>query len=447
MKAKTPLTLGVVVLLVSPAVAANCPYIHKEACAAPGPSKFLKLWSAKLRCWLCENVTAELTGVGHSIIKGAVASDLGVTDRFEITRPWLGTCLPAYSLAILASTRSINMQSWRLYEFGVSILWNCNYESGHFFRLFGVTPVQIAYVLSSLYQRSEPHPLLLGAQQAERASALHEEFRTSLFRPWDAPLVVDIGMGLGGDTRYYLQQGFRVVAVEANPLAVEAVLLNPKTAPFLQTGQLTVLNAAVSSHDSLQSRVSFYVLPRRPEQSKALPDVVRVDGQEEQADIVLDGGKKVSVRTMRCSDLVKVFGQAVYMKIDVETNTIDCLESLRYEAQARRASGATFDIPRLISMEVEAGDLVARMYDSLLALGYEKYKVCRQFIYSPGPCEQSAYDADVPGCGSGPFGEEAVDYRHGTEWRFLHELVNDTGFLDEFSFGQDWFDIHAKLPD
>jgi phosphopantothenate synthetase len=34
-------------------------------------------------------------------------------------------------------------------------------------------------------------------------------------------LVYDVGMGDGADTAYYLAKGRRVVAIDANPLAVE----------------------------------------------------------------------------------------------------------------------------------------------------------------------------------------------------------------------------------
>merc|ERR1740121_3400955 len=107
-------------------------------------------------------------------------------------------------------------------------------------------------------------------------------------------------MGLGADSRYYLRQGFRVLAVEANPVAVEAALGDPGTAPYLVSGQLTVLNAAIAGPESNETKTSFWVIPQRPEQSKAL-------------------------------DLVRVFGQTTYMKVDIEFNTIDCLESLRHE--------------------------------------------------------------------------------------------------------------------
>merc|ERR1740121_2930421 len=181
-------------------------------------------------------------------------------------------------------------------------------------------------------------------------------------------------MGLGADSRYYLRQGFRVLAVEANPVAVEAALGDPGTAPYLISGQLTVLNAAIAGPASNETKTSFWVIPHRPEQSKALDWVA------------LDGGEEVSVRTARCADLVRVFGEVTYMKVDIEFNTVDCLESLRHEYEWRRAAGQleTWSPPRLLSLEVEAVKLIKEFYPSLVALGYDSYKACRQFVYSPG---------------------------------------------------------------
>ncbi len=51
------------------------------------------------------------------------------------------------------------------------------------------------------------------------------------------------------------------------------------------------------------------------------------------------------------------------------------------------------------------------------------------------------------GCGSGPFGEAAVDYKVGLQWRPLDQLLNDSQFVEEFESGFDWFDLHAKLAD
>merc|ERR1711920_775949 len=97
-----------------------------------------------------------------------------------------------------------------------------------------------------------------------------------------------------------------------------------------------------------------------------------------------------------------------------------------------RAAGRYWSPPDTLSLEVEATKLVPIFYERLVELGYRYYKVTQQFLYSPGPCEQGAYASVILGCGSGPFGDAAVDYLHDPEWRSLTELPNDMGFRDEF---------------
>ena len=70
----------------------------------------------------------------------------------------------------------------------------------------------------------------------------------------DADLIFDIGMNAGEDTDFYLRKGFRVVAVEANPLSCEAA--GERFAEELATGQLTILNRAISSN---RERLLFFL--------------------------------------------------------------------------------------------------------------------------------------------------------------------------------------------
>ena len=42
-------------------------------------------------------------------------------------------------------------------------------------------------------------------------------------RDMDPKLVYDVGVHNGNDTAYYLHKGFRVVGVEANPVAAEQI--------------------------------------------------------------------------------------------------------------------------------------------------------------------------------------------------------------------------------
>merc|ERR1712151_1206173 len=119
------------------------------------------------------------------------------------------------------------------------------------------------------------------------------------------------------------------------------------------------------------------------------------------------------------------------MKVDVEFNTIDCLESVYRESLRVRSTGGLYLPPQMLSLEVEATHLVVPFYERTVDLGYKWYKATRQFLYSPGPCEQGAYASVILGCGSGPFGEAAVDYMNGPIWRSIDELLIDTSFRQE----------------
>eukprot|EP00929_Paragymnodinium_shiwhaense_P079274 TRINITY_DN41262_c0_g1_i2.p1 TRINITY_DN41262_c0_g1~~TRINITY_DN41262_c0_g1_i2.p1 ORF type:complete len:445 (+),score=71.98 TRINITY_DN41262_c0_g1_i2:125-1459(+) len=408
----------------------HCPY-ESVGCQLPRVRRFLEVWAQKRRCWLCENITLASVTEGVPLLKEALTLDIPVTEGMGLTQPWLEMCLPAYLLAMVATTRGKVLQPWRLYEFGMKVLWTCRYEDNEFFRRYGVTPTQIAYTFGLIGHRY--------INDTEFASLQHSEYAPEdsgqLDSVWAKPLVIDVGMGLGADTRYYLSQGFRVVGVEANPQAVQGAIADPATSTFMQTGQLNIVNAAIVSPDSNDTAIKFFILPKRPEQSKALEWITQ------------DGGQEVSVRTTRCADLINVFGQAVYMKVDIEFNTVDCLESLWHEWRTRRqASGEPlWRPPKFLSLELEASHLKGMFYDMLVDLGYSSYKVTRQFLFSPGPCEVPAYDSEVPGCGSGPFGEAAVDYLAGARWRDMAEFPADNGFIEEFDKGYDWFDLHFRL--
>src|SRR5258705_8559783 len=67
-------------------------------------------------------------------------------------------------------------------------------------------------------------------------------------------LIMDLGAHNGDDTAYYLQKGFRVVAVEANPLLAEQV--ENRFQKEGRRGRLTVLNIGVAGQ---AGSMSFWV--------------------------------------------------------------------------------------------------------------------------------------------------------------------------------------------
>lgn len=412
----------------------GCAYVHPVSCDRPPVHNFFNAWFEKRRCWLCDN--GPLVAAANVLIQEMFSVDLGVTADRQITQGWLDTCLSAYVLALWMSSKSTVLQSWRFYDFGLNLLHACRYEDGLFFDLFGVTPSQVMYVfflLSYATPVAGHRQELQAPEHAAEAASSASDTALWLLPAWDLPLVVDVGMGLGADTRYYLNQGFRVVGVEANPRALVTAVGDVWTQPYLQNGQLSFLHAAVAKPGRSGKSVPFFIIPHRPEQSN------------KESWITVDGGQPIVVRTVECADLVRLHGRPVYVKIDVEADSVHCLESLHHLHLERIGAGLEPGTPRFMSLEVEDPG-VAPVYQELLtAMGYDSYKICRQYVYTPAPCEQGAYGAQVPGCGSGPFGEAAVDYRRGVRWTPLAHLSNDTDWADEFVRGLDWFDLHVRL--
>jgi predicted RNA methylase len=66
-------------------------------------------------------------------------------------------------------------------------------------------------------------------------------------------LIYDLGMHTGLDTKYYLDKGFRVVAVEANPKLVERG--HAQFADAIAAGKLHIVDRALWSGDETEVSV------------------------------------------------------------------------------------------------------------------------------------------------------------------------------------------------
>jgi len=64
-------------------------------------------------------------------------------------------------------------------------------------------------------------------------------------------LIFDIGAHQGDDTSVYLQLGYTVVSVEANPILVAG--MKKRFSEAISSGQLIVLNYAIGSEDNKRS--------------------------------------------------------------------------------------------------------------------------------------------------------------------------------------------------
>ena len=74
--------------------------------------------------------------------------------------------------------------------------------------------------------------------------------------------IYDLGMHNGDDTEYYLAKGYRVIAVEANPLLCAEA--EERFAETIAAGRLRVLNLAIAE---TSGEAEFYVKRERAPQS------------------------------------------------------------------------------------------------------------------------------------------------------------------------------------
>jgi FkbM family methyltransferase len=253
----------------------------------------------------------------------------------------------------------------------------------------------------------------------------------------DPKLIYDVGAHNGDDTAYYLNKGFRVVAVEANPVWVE--YLRRKFADPLAEGRLTVLNVGIAREPGL---FPFYVNEVRSEHSSF----------DEAAGTRGGRYRVIEVVGMPFQDILLEHGVPYYLKVDIERADRHCIESL-----------TTDDLPAYVSIEAHRLDYLAILH----GLGYRRFKVVDQSGHnSPrtfdnetpwgrlsGKAEwyrrrfRNRYDPSAGGYApgsSGPFGEdtagtwqdlETVSY----DWLHFHLGHARRGGLNP----RGWFDFHA----
>ena len=236
-------------------------------------------------------------------------------------------------------------------------------------------------------------------------------------------LIFDLGLNDGSDTDFYLQKGFRVVAVEANPLL--CVAARERFAEAIEERRLTLLNIGIWS---VRKSLPFYRNKANDHWSSFDPVYGCRDGTPYEV---------IDVPCITMADLLADYGVPRYLKIDIEGADKIVLEQLR-SLDAR---------PPFISVE-EYG---VRAIEDLARLGYRQFCVVPQRDKSkmvpPSPPREGAYvQKTFSGVDSGLFGDElpgpwmnytcAVSYFTSEIRRPDHTYVGPPG---------EWFDVHARL--
>ena len=217
-------------------------------------------------------------------------------------------------------------------------------------------------------------------------------------------LVFDIGMNNGADTRRYLLQGHRVVAVEADPRLCAAAC--EKFADSIESGQLRVLNVGLGGH---VGSGTFYVNTRFDEWSSFNKTLAsRVPGQPGVHDESIAEPMKIPVVTF--AHLVENYGMPWYAKIDVEGHDHYCLRDV-VKMEGR---------PTFMSVEFSGAAL-----GLLPRTGYTRFKLVNQKHHNDRA--------------SGHAGDDAVDVLFGRAWTTLERLENTYADVAKWPT---WWDIH-----
>lgn len=227
-------------------------------------------------------------------------------------------------------------------------------------------------------------------------------------------------MNNGDDTAYYLRQGFRVVAVEANPALAEAA--GRRFADDIAAGRLTVLNRAV--WDAL-GPVTFHVNADNDHWSSVDQSwAAREDSRL----------RAVQVETIGLRDLVETFGVPHYIKVDIEGADLVALRQLTQ--LARR--------PDYVS--VEDCRFGFDYISTLRKAGYTAFKLSDQSVVPSLRDETTG--AHFPVGASGPYADALPG-----PWRSYDAFVDHYARTVRDRAGQrmaprtQWWDIHAALSE
>ncbi|MFP6905602.1 MAG: FkbM family methyltransferase [Verrucomicrobiota bacterium] len=170
----------------------------------------------------------------------------------------------------------------------------------------------------------------------------------------DKKLIYDVGMNNGDDTAYYLHSGYRVLAIEADPVLCTGA--EDRFREAIDRGDLNILNLGVAAE---AGHADFWVNEAKSVWSSFDKEAAGRRGH---------ALTRVEVPTRPFADILAELGTPYFMKIDIEGNDQLCLDALH---KAPR--------PEFISVECSGVDFIRQLYKE----GYRKFKMIDQQTFCP----------------------------------------------------------------
>ena len=263
---------------------------------------------------------------------------------------------------------------------------------------------------------------------------------------FDDNLIYDFGFYDGSDSRFYLEKGFRVIAVEADLRAVERA--QTVFAKEIGTGALTLLPKAI--WNVAGETVPFYL---NPGEGSSWHSVFREAAER-------DGEKSTvqEVETTTVPELFDTFGVPRYLKCDIEGADEIVADQLREDGR----------LPAFTSTEFYERSAIELLRDA----GYDRFQLVNQGYLSkskpPRPAREGSYcESAFEGgyTGSGLFGLELapdgwIDFqscvKRFEKWKGMKEnygvaarINKHIGRLTGRSWldSTGWMDVHATTSD
>jgi len=236
-------------------------------------------------------------------------------------------------------------------------------------------------------------------------------------------LIYDIGVNFGEDSRFYLDKGFSVVGVEANPLIAQE--LRSKFSAEIEAGKYILEECGIWSH---KKTLTFYRNLDNDHWSSFDVNYGCRDGS---------AYEEMQIQCITVTDLINIYGIPRYLKIDVEGADRHIVS----EIKAMQA------LPTFVSVEEYGFDALDALYEAGYQMFYFSAQRDKKWAIPPNPSKEGTYSERVfDGYDSGLFGEELpgewMVYKAAREY-FLENIRNEK--YEYLGPEHEWYDIHAKI--